>query len=175
MRHGIGNLVRLVEHEAQPSCRQFDEPQEIAFQLAEHGGRYYQECTGGDILKIGMATQQSVWLAVVSQERLPCHIRGDCRSKHNDIADLVEFQQVLRPLVDRRRLSGSLLPVEQGVPFLQHEVQIMLLQVGELADLHVLVHECCPVKISGQFRNRFHTAECPALKIVSVPLSAYQP
>ncbi len=122
-----------------------------------------------------MAPQQSVWLAVVSQKRLPCHVRGYCRSKHNDIPDLVEFQKILRPLINCRCLAGSLLPVEQGVPFLQHEVQVVLLQVGELAHIHVLVHEGCPVKVFGQSRQRFHALECPALKIISVPLFAYQP
>lgn len=51
LRYGISNLIRFVEHEAQPPCRLLDELHEIAFQLAEHGCRYYQECPRRNILK----------------------------------------------------------------------------------------------------------------------------
>ena len=48
---------------------------------------------------------------------------------------------------DRRRLARPLLPIQQGVVFLHHAVQVVLLQRGKATNLMLLVDECRTVEI----------------------------
>ena len=69
-------------------------------------------------------------------------------------------------VIDRRCLARSLLPVKQRVAFLQNEVQVVLLECGELAYVTVLVDECHPVKVFRQLGVRLHVGKLPVLGFI---------
>ena len=65
-----------------------------------------------------------------------------------------------------------MLPVEQSIPLLKYKVQIMFLQLRELAYLTILVYEGGIIEILGKGIVRFHLREGLVLYIVEPTLTA---
>ena len=75
-------------------------------------------------------------------------------------------------MIDRRRLAGALLPVQQRVVFLQDKVQVILLEFGKLAYLAILIDECRPIKVFRQSGVRLHIGKLTVLDFILSALSA---
>ena len=68
-----------------------------------------------------------------------------------------------------------MLPVEQSISLLKYKVQVVLLQLRELAHLTILVYEGSIVEILGKGIIRFHLREGLVLYIVEPTLAADKP
>ena len=100
------------------------------------------------------------------QESVPGHVDGDGGSQYDDIAHFAEFKQVFGPVVCGGGLAGTLLPVKKGVPLLQDKIEVMFLQVGELAGFVVLIDECRVVQILRRFGVGLHIGKFPVLYVI---------
>ena len=68
-----------------------------------------------------------------------------------------------------------MLPVEKSVSLLKHKVQVVFLQLRELAHLAIFVYEGGIVEILGKGIVRFHLREWLILYIVEPTLAADKP
>ena len=65
-----------------------------------------------------------------------------------------------------------MLPVKQSIPLLKYKVQVVFLQLRELAYLAILVYEGGIIEILGKGIVRFHIGEWLVLYIIEPTLTA---
>ena len=160
-RKRIADFVRFVEQQADFVGPLFHKGFEPSLQFFHHRQRDEQKDTFRNFRQFRGFVDTNILRPVADQKGFPCQIDGNGRSQHDHVFDLLQpIHRIAAEMVSHGRLARSLLPVQQGIAFLEQQSHILLLQRSELALLQFLVAESQPIDvcidsgIGSHFRER---------------------
>ena len=160
-RERIADLVRLVEQQADFVGPPLHKGFESSSQFFDHRQRDEQKDTFRNFRQFRGTVDTNILRPVADQKGFPGQIDGNGRSQHDHVFDLLQpIHRIAAEMVSHGRLARSLLPVQQGIAFLEQQAHIPLLQWGELALFQFFVAESQPIDvcidsgIGSHFRER---------------------
>lgn len=169
----IGYFVRLVEYETNFVRPQFHKSHERPFEFIEHCQRRHDDHARFDLFQIPRSVDPHIEFILPLQEGFPRHFDGIGRCDNHDVADVFEAAKIFAELVCHGCFSGSLLPVQQEIAFLEGDVHILLLERQERTFFQLLVVEMLSGDIPREGFLRHHLFERSALSLKLPLLATY--
>ena len=146
---------------------------DLPFELPHLIERYNDEIAAFDLLEISEASHEHVRQRVILQHDVPVVPYGDRRRNHPSRVHVLIEHPIGADRDGRERFPAALFPLEHSVPLLQHQIDVVTLEIVEVNVLLVLrVPKREPVEPEGERVVLIHLRKRTVLVFILPLLSA---
>ena len=172
----IGDIVALIENELHLVSEPLDIAHELLFVLADLIKRQDHIIAGMNALHIGQPLHKHIGKACALQDDIPVVADGDGARNDPYAVGRSGFHTVFSCENGGRRFSATLFPLQEGIPLLERQVDVVALE-GVQVDISLILHvpilksldPCRELRTFGHLRERL------LLIVIFTALPAQQP